>query len=222
LLVVALVLPACRPPPQQPNPVILEEARRRTPTETIHQLVAARDARRYDNVEARVVPDRAAAVVATLRAVDEFATANLALVEYVRNEHGVEAGATLDCSEWINRMDIFSRFIDVVTERIEGETAVVAFMANGQLPLQHARLARRDGVWLYDPGPGYDERLPAAFQRMAADTRSMLEDLKSGSIPREGLTRAPLKLAEELRRRLADGVGLLPTPAAQEDPASGP
>lgn len=201
----------CQTAPAPPNAAALVEARRRSPSQTIRQIVDAYQEGRYADVAVLTLPERATAVVSTLKAVHEFKAANGRLVEFVRARLGAEPANTLDCSAWVDRLDIFSRFIELVNERIEGGVATVAFMANGELPLKYATLRSRDHVWLYDCGEGYHQRLPEAFLMMARAMDSLVDDLGAGKVPAEH----PALLAEELARRMAPAAALLAPPASQ-------
>jgi hypothetical protein len=162
------------------------------------------------------VPRRATEVVKTLMAVDEFLRANRTLCDYVRDEFALGLSQSIDQSQWGAHLSIFSRYVELVDERIEGGTATVSFTVDAQLPVQHARLVRSDGMWRYDPGDGYDPRLPAAFQRMARGLRQVLDDLREGRLPAEAVRADPQKLVEEVRVRLVPGIKMLPEPPATQ------
>lgn len=157
-----------------------------------------------------VVAGRAHQVVKTLMAVDEFLRANRALCDYVRDEFAVGLSQSIDQSRWGASLDIFSRYVELIEERIEGDQATVSFTVDGRLPLRHARLVRIDGVWRYDPGPGYSPQLPTAFERMARGLRQVLDDLKSGRVSANAVRADPQRLIEEVRVRLLPGVKMLP------------
>ncbi len=157
-----------------------------------------------------IVPGRMHEVVKTLMAVDEFLRVNRTLCDYVRDEFALGLAQSIDQSQWGAHLDIFSHYVELVDERIEGDTATVSFTVDERLPVQRARLVRVAGVWCYDPGDGYDSRLPAAFQRMAGGLRQVFDDLKEGRLPADAIRADPQRLTEEVRVRLLPGIRLLP------------
>jgi hypothetical protein len=157
-----------------------------------------------------IVPGRTHEVVKTLMAVDDFLRMNRTLRNYVREEFAIGLSQSIDQSHWGAHLDIFSRYVELVAEHVEGETATVSFTVDGRLPVQRAHLVRTDGVWRYDPGPGYDPQLPAAFQQMARGLRQVLDDLKDGRLPADAIRADPARLIEEVRVRLVPGIKMLP------------
>jgi len=191
-----------------------------SPRAAIQRLIAARASATYGALRELVVPGRGHEVVKTVMAVDEFLHANAALCDYVRSEFALGLAESIDQSDWGANLDIFSPRVELVDEQITGDTASVAFMVDGRLPLKHARLLRVEGRWCYDPGPGYDPQLPAAFERMARGLRQLLEDLKAGRVAADEIRAEPARLVEEVRVRLLPGIRMLPIasrPAAGSD-----
>ena len=87
----------------------------------------------------------------------EFLHANEALRNHVRREVSLGLAQTIDKSQWGSRLEIFSRYVQLIDERIDGDVAEVAYMVDQRLPVRHARLNNGPaGRWMYDPGPGYD------------------------------------------------------------------
>jgi len=191
-------------------------APQRSPRATIEQLLAARANGSYQAMGAFIVPGCVHEVIKTLMAVDAFLQANRALCNHVRDEISLGLAQSIDHEEWGAHLDIFSRYVELVDEWSEGETATVSFMVDGRLPLRRARLMLVDGQWRYDPEGGYDPQLPAAFERMAQGLRLMLDDLRSGRVSREAILENPERLIEEVRVRLLPGVGMLPPPPATQ------
>jgi hypothetical protein len=197
------------PAPRSPVP--------RSPRDTVERLIAARESGSYQALGELIRPERAQQVIRTLMAVDEFLHANRVLCDYVHETFALGLSQSIDQSDWGARLDIFSRYVELVDQRIEGDTAVVTFTVDGRVPVRRARLVRVDGAWRYDPGPGYDAQLPAAFERMAQGLRRVLDDLKSGRLAADAIRADPRKLVEEVRVRLQPGIGLLPRPPAEDD-----
>ncbi len=161
-------------------------------------------------MEALIVPDHAKEVTRMLVAVDDFLAANDALCRYVREHVALGISLTIDQSELAARLDIFSRYVDLLSETIDGDQAVVVFQVDRDLPLKRAILHRIDGRWRYDPGPGYREEIPRAFASMAAGLRRVHDDLRSGRLPLAELKQDPARLGDEVRLRLSPGVRMLP------------
>jgi hypothetical protein len=222
LIAIAAVLAAgacsgCERSPHQASGGTSTAAPKRSPRATIERLLAARQSGSYQPMNELVVPGRVHEVVKTLMAVDEFLQANRMLCNYVRDEIALGLSQSIDHASWGARLDIFSPYVELVDEQIEGKTATVSFMVDGRLPLQRARLVLVNGQWRYDPGVGYDPQLPAAFQRMARGLRLVLDDLQSGRLSADTIRAAPARLIEEVRVRLLPGVMMLPSPTTQPD-----
>jgi len=190
-------------PPAVPGP-------QRSPRATIEELIALRRSGAYQSLGELVLPGRAHEITTTLLAVDEFLHANRALCNFVRDNVTPGLAQAIDQGHWSDHLGVFSRYVELVDERIEDGRAVVSFTVDGRLPLRHAELRLVNGQWRYDPGPGYDPQLPAAFKRMARGLRLVLEDLKSGKLPVETVQAEPERLLEEVRLRLLPGVKMLP------------
>jgi hypothetical protein len=179
------------------------------PKVTVEQLIRMRDSAEYRAMESLIVPRRAEQVVRTITAVDDFLGANRGLGDYVRGEFSPGLAGSIDQSYFCATLDIFSSDVRLVDETITGDSAEVAYLVGGRIPLKRARLERLNGTWRYDPGPGYDPDLPTAFERMADGLRAVLDDLRSGRLSREAIVANPEKLIDEVRVRLLPGVKLL-------------
>lgn len=190
----------------------------RSPRETLEQLIATRAARSYQAMDPFILPGGAHQVVNTLMAVDEFLQANRALCDYVRDEFASGLAQSIDQSHWGAHLDVFSHFVELIDEQIDADTATVSFRVDQQLPLRRARLVLIDGQWRYDPGDGYDARLPAAFQRMARGLRQVLNDLRDQRLDPATIRARPERLIEEVRVRLLPGIKMLPaSPTTQPE-----
>jgi len=198
------MLPACGP---ASAPETLQAG---SPRQVIQRILAARARADYVDIERLTVPERAAGVVATLIAVDDFLQADGELSRYVRDHVSVGLSQLIGCSAWASDLEVFSPHVELVQASERGSEAEVSFTIDGRLPLSRARLTRRAGRWLYDPGPGYDENLPRAFAAMARGLRMVRDDLAAGRIAPEAVRADPQRLLEEIRLRLAPGAGLLP------------
>lgn len=221
MVAIAAVVIACsacdRSADRSPASAAASTAPEGTPRAVIERLLAARESGLYEPMGELVVPGRAHEVVRTLMAVDEFLLANRVLCNYVREEISLGLSQSIDQSRWGDHLGIFSRYVELVEERVEGNTATVSYTVDGQIPVQHASLRRIDRCWRYDPGPGYDPQLPMAFQRMARGLRHVLDDLKAGRLSADAIRADPQRLIEEVRVRLLPGIKMLPVPTTQPD-----
>jgi hypothetical protein len=195
---------------RSPDPAAL-----RSPRATIELLIAARDTGSYHTLNELIVSERVHEVVKTLMAVDEFLHANQSLCDYVRETFALGLSQSIDQSAWGAQLEIFSRYVELVDQHIEGDTATITFTIDGRVPVHRAHLVRVEGAWRYDPGSGYDPRLPAAFERMAQGLRRVLDDLKEGRLSVDAIRADPRQLVEEVRVRLQPGIKMLPPAATQ-------
>jgi hypothetical protein len=216
-MIVCLAATGCERSAQTPAGAVSNAAPKQSPEAVIEQLMALRRSGAYQSMSPLVVPERTHEVVNTLMAVDEFLHANRALCNFVRDRITLGLAQSIDQAHWGDHLDVFSRYVELVNEHVNGDTATVSFMVDGQLPVRRATLRRINGQWRYDPGSGYDPQLPAAFKRMARGLRQVLDDLKSGRLPIEAVRDDPERLIEEIRLRLLPGVKMLPPPATQPD-----
>jgi len=187
-----------------------------TPSETLNRLLAAREQRAYRDIKSLIVPEHAEEVISYLMAVDDFLFANRELCDYVRNEVGLGLAQNIDQSYFAGMIDVFSPYVKILDEIIEGDMATVSFQVNDKLPVKRARLRRVGGVWLYEPGPGYTPQLPQAFLRMAHGLRQTLQEIKCGRLSPRALRDDPELLAREVQVRLQSGVDLLKRPAQRD------
>lgn len=180
--------------------------------QVLEQIVQARQRGAESELRRLIVAERADAVVDTLAAVDALLAANQALCDYITREVGAGIVPAIDQGKLGRNLDVFSPHVAIVDERVDGDSATVAFTIDGRLPAQHARLVRVEGAWRYDPGAGYSAALPAALRRMAAGLREVLADLESGRLLLADVRRDPTVLVEHVRKCLTPGVALLPPP----------
>jgi hypothetical protein len=181
-----------------------------SPRETLARLLEARDKGAYQDIRPLVVPEHAENVISTLMAVDDFLLANRELCEFVREHVGIGLAQSIDQSHLGAYLEIFSSYVELLAENIEGQQAQVSFLIDGELPVKRAELKLIGGTWHYDPGPGYTPEIPQAFLRMARGLRQTLQEIKSGRLSAEALRDDPELLANEVRLRLLPGAKMLP------------
>jgi hypothetical protein len=180
-----------------------------SPKQVVQRLIDAHKTTSYASIESLCVPERVSEITGTLTAIDEFLTANDALCDFVRDHISGGVARVIDQSDMASNLDIFSRYAEVVDERIDRDSALVTYTVDGRLPVRETKLVRIEGTWRYDPGDGYDAQIPAAFRRMAEGLRMVHDDLRNGRTPPEVRDDAE-KLIEEVRLRMLPGVQMLP------------
>ena len=183
-----------------------------TPLETIARLTELRKEGRYDAMRPYIVPERAGDVVVTLVAVQDFLNANEQLCALVRQKIGPGLAATIDQGHHAYRLGIFSRSVELLDGVIDGNSAVVTFTVDGQLPARTAELRVVGGQWCYDPGPGDATRLAKAFTMMADGLRKVAGELKSDRVDIEKMRTDPESLAKLVAAHLKAGVQMIPPP----------
>jgi hypothetical protein len=209
----AAVLTVCASCGRSPGPAAgssTSPAESPGPKATLERIIALRKSGAYTTMEELIIPQRRHEVSRTLVAVDDFLHANDEICRYVREHVALGVAQAMDQSALAGNLDIFSPFVELLHESIDGERARVAFQADRKLPIKHAELHRVADRWLYDPGPGYQPEIPAAFSRLARGLRQVLADLRSGRLPAEELRANPDRLLEEIRLRLSPGARMLP------------
>ncbi len=217
-LATLLLLPACsRAPAPAPTSAPAD-----TPRQALRELLRLHQARQYEPLRARIIPDRAPGVVATLMAVDEFLDANRALCACIRSKVGPGLAETIDQAYVGDVVGPFAPHVELLDETVTGATADVAFTIARRLPPDHALLRRQDHAWLYDPGPGYTDKLPAAFRQLADGLRAVTADLESGRLPTQGLFEHAEPLVERVRSALRPGTKTLSEARAAAPPESQP
>lgn len=215
-IAVTVALAGCSRQPDGTSQTAQGASEALSPRQTLTRMLAIHGSGEYQKLEPLVCPGRTAEIAATLSAVDDFLTANRLLCDYLRDNVGLGLAQTVDQSFLSHNLGVFSPYIELLDETIDGDTARVSFVVDEQLPAKRATLRRVDGVWRYDPGPGYDPRLPKAFHRMARGLRLVLDDLKRGRLSVEQIRDDPELLMEEVRVRLLPGVKMLPAPPNSE------
>jgi len=173
-----------------------------SPLKAVARMREYRRMGRISLVERSTVPERRAAVGELLHTADRLERAGEALHEAVRKHLGLASAEMFDYSQVANIIGVFSRDVELIDQRIEGDTAVVTIQVAGRVPLDEVRLVLREGNWLITTDP------PIAG--LAGELRKLADvwlDL-SQQIERKGLTAAQLKRELDARqspiaRRLA-------------------
>ncbi|HMQ16710.1 MAG TPA: hypothetical protein PKC49_12120 [Phycisphaerae bacterium] len=199
----------------QSPPALAGVARGLSPRQVLERLTELRQRADYRAMEALIVAPRRHETIRTLAAVDDFLAADRDLGAYVRRHVSIGAALAIESADWAANLEIFSRYVEFRGETVEGDSAKVTYQVDRRLPLKVARLRRAEGVWQYDPGPGYQPDLPAAFHKLARGLRQVLGDLRSGRLSAEECAARPEILVEEVKLRLTPGVQMLPVAARE-------
>lgn len=181
------------------------------PRDTLSALHAAAQARSYERIAALTLPERAAGLVETLRAVHAFVDEERRFRAVITEHFGRHFGQALALAHFADNLGALSAEARLLDEVIDGERARVTFIVAETPPAQSAALRRRDGVWLYDPGPGFDPAWPRTFAAMARVLRDMRGELASGRRSSQAVRADPQTFLQELGDRLSAAAGGLPT-----------
>lgn len=171
------------------------DASRLSPIDTVRRVREYRLAGRLGLIAEYLVPDQRQHVVELIHAVDRLLWANQVLQAAVTSHFGPASAHGFDRSQAGNAIGVFSQDVDILDERIDGETAGVGIQVAGRVPLDEVKLVRREGRWLIQtdpPIPGVADEL-RRLANMLADTARMLD--------RRAMT--PIELKKELDLREA-------------------
>lgn len=218
----ALLLSGCGGAPQPSAASAPAPLERLTPKQVVDRLIALHAQRDFAGIERWVLPERRAALIESLQALHDFLAANEALCQYARERLPLGAAEAIDLTRLAHNMDIFSPYVSVLGESIEGDAARVTFQVNGGYPLRHATLRRFEDRWRYDPGAGFDQSFPHAFREMAAGLRKVLDDLKSGRVAEAAVRQDTGVLLAAIERRLAPALAQLRANSESQPAASSP
>ena len=215
MLCAVLLLPlGCRP--SSPTPAAAA-ANVRSPTQTVEQLIEHRRGRQYERMHPLIIATQRYEVVKYLRAMDAYLRANEQLCVFVRNHIAIGLSQTIDQSGMAGNLNIFSQYVTLLDETIDGDTATLSFLVDEKLPARRADLDRVSGQWLYDPGDGDYAKIIPAVERMADGLRRVLQEMRSGRLDPAAMREHPAQLIEAVRIRLLPGVKMLPAPPKSGD-----
>lgn len=215
LVLVVSLIAGCRP--STPRPAEAAPPAVRSPTQTLAELIGYRTEREYDKMYPLIVAAQRHAVVEYLQAVDEFLTANTQLCRHVRDHISIGLSQTIDQSRLAGNLSIFSNYVKLLDEKIDGDSATLSFQIGQEMPARRADLIRVNGQWLYDPGAGDRSKIVPAVRRMADGLQTVLRELRSGGLDPAAMREDPKKLIEAVRIRLLPGIKMLPDPPKSGD-----
>ena len=104
-----------------------------------------------------------------IQSVDRLLAANHTLQAAAGEKFGSASAALFDLAQVANLIGVFSHDVEVLDERITGDSAVVTIQVAKRVPLQQVRLVRRDGRWLIQTDP--------PIEGVAAEVRNLADVL---------------------------------------------
>jgi len=174
-----------------------------SPIALVRRAHDLRLAGRLDALEAVIDPKQARDVVSLLFALDRLARADHTLGLAIKKAFGSAVAREFDHQALVNAAGVFSRDVDLVSERIDGDHATVTFQVAKRVPLDEVALVKLNGEWRIRT----DDPIPEAVREI----ERLAEGLTSVArlVGRKHLTVAQLRAELHLReapigRRLAD------------------
>ena len=149
-----------------------------TPLETLRRVRRHHQSGRLELIEPSLPADQRGPVIELIQSMDRLLWANDVLGAAVTRHFGPATARAFDRSEAVNAIGVFSRDVELLDERIDGDIAVVTYQLAGRVPLKEVTLERHDGHWLIQtdrPIPGVAEALRDLAQ-MLVDTARMLDN----------------------------------------------
>ena len=147
-----------------------------SPIDTLRLLRAHRDAGRFDQLRPYLLPEQRRYVIDLIQAVDRLDRGNDVLQAAVTRRFGPATARMFDRSEVRNAIGVFSANVDLLTERISGDDAVVVIQVADRVPLIEVHLLRRDDRWVLrtdPPIPGMSAELATLADALVATARRL-------------------------------------------------
>ena len=183
-----------------------------TPLQTVLAVHKYRAEGRLAMIESHVVAEQRPYVLELLHAVDRLAAADQALGDAITRRLGRLTAEAFDYSQVANLVGVFSRDVDVLDEKIEGDAAVVMVQIAKRVPLDSVHLVRSGGRWLIRtdaPIPG----LAAELGRLADVLSAAARRVADGRLTAEQLRRELDAQSAEVRRRIVEMTVTTKSPA---------
>jgi len=154
-------------------------------------------------LEALIDPAQARHVVSLLCALDRLERADRTLGRAVRKAFGSAVAREFDHRALVNAAGVFSRDVELIGQRIDGDHATVTYQVAGRLPLDEVALVKFGGGWRIQT----DDPIPEAIreiERLAEGLTSVARLVGSQKMTVAQL-RTELRVHEApIARRLAD------------------
>ena len=151
-------------------------AKNLSPIDTLKSLRAHRDAGRFDQLRSNLLPEQRRHVIDLIQAVDRLDRGNDVLQASVTRRFGPATARMFDRSEVRNSIGVFSADVELLTERISGDDAVVVIQVADRVPLIEVHLIRRDDRWVLrtdPPIPGMAAELAKLADALIATARRL-------------------------------------------------
>lgn len=152
------------------------ETKNLSPIDTLRLLRAHRDAGRFDQLRPNLLPEQRRYVIDLIQAVDRLDRGNDVLQAAVTRRFGPATARMFDRSEVRNAIGVFSSDVELLTERIAGDNAVVVIQVADRVPLIEVHLIRREDRWVLrtdPPIPGMSAELAKLADALVATARRL-------------------------------------------------
>jgi len=165
---------------------------RAEPAAVLQEMRRLHHQRRYKQLERLVEPQRAVPLIDTLMSVDRLLEAGGRLRQAAEEKLGPTAAVVCNLDPLADFLGPFSRQVRIVSQRIDGDEAYVAYQVGDRVPIERARMKRISGAWRYvpdEPDPQLSklllqlsENIDALYKSVRAgkyDEREFIEEYKS-------------------------------------------
>ena len=183
-----------------------------TPFQTVLAVHKYRVEGRLGMIESYLVAEQRPHVLELLHAVDRLTAADQALGDAITRSLCRLTSEDFDDSQVANLVGVFSRDVDVLDEKIEGDAAVVTVQIAKRVPLDFVHLVRSGGRWLIRtdaPIPG----LAAELGRLADVLSAAARRVADGRLTAEQLRRELDAQSADVRRRIVEMTVTTKSPA---------
>jgi hypothetical protein len=119
----------------------------------------------YKELESLVDPSRTRVLIDTLMAMDSLLLASTQLERTAEQRLGPRAAVICNLASLADYLGPFSRNVQIVSTRIDGDTATVAYQVGERVPIERAQVLRVDGQWRYMPDEP-DYALPPLLRQL--------------------------------------------------------
>jgi len=147
-----------------------------SPIETVRACHVLRNEGQLRQAAEMVVPERRDAVLDLLLSVDRLTIANRELERAVRERIGAATATVFSRPGVANIIGVFSRDVEMVSQRVESDRAEVTIQVASRVPLERVSLVRRGGIWLIEtdpPVPGLSKEIRNLAAALADVARSV-------------------------------------------------
>lgn len=185
-----------------------------SPLDTVRLVHRYRCEGRLAAIEPYLVPEQRQAVVEHILSMDELAAASESLKARVHRVVGPGSADAFDRTGIVNAVGPFSQQVECLSERVEGETAVVRIRVGGRFPLESVDLARGESGWMIrtdPPIPG----LSGEVRNLARILNQVAEETERRQLSAEQIRRELAVRERPVMKRISDLI-------SSAEPAPGP